>query len=303
MVYDILIIGGGAAAMTAALYASRSGNKVKIIERDHFGGQIADSPKVENFPTIPSISGLELSDHMFEQISALGVEAELDDILKIEKRDNIFYLTGNYETYLGKTVIIASGAKHRHLNIPLEDKYTGKGVSYCAVCDGPFYEGKRTLVIGDGNSALQYTLLLAKTSSKVDLVTLTDKFFADKALIASLNNLKNVAIHHNMASKAFYGNEERLEGIIFENTLNKEQIKIETDGVFVAIGQMPDNDRFSSMVDLDKGFILTNENMETKTPGLFAAGDCRKKNIRQLVTACNDGAIAALSANKYLNSL
>lgn len=296
---DILIIGGGAAAMTAALYASRAGNKVTIVEKNAFGGQIADSPKVENFPTIQSISGLELSDRMFEQIKAAGVRIEMDEILALEKDGSLFKATGDFDSYEASSVILATGVHHRHLNIPGEEKYLGKGISYCAVCDGPFYASQRTMVIGDGNSAIQYALMLAKISTRVDVVTLFDHFFGDEILVKSLMDQPNVFISHNLNSVEFYG-ADHLKGVTFEETTTKTRRNIETDGCFVAIGQVPDNDRFSSLVDLEKGFIIVDEKMASKTPGLFAAGDCRKKNIRQLTTACADGAIAALSANAYL---
>ncbi len=296
---DILIIGGGAAAMTAALYASRAGNKVTIVEKNAFGGQIADSPKVENFPTIQSISGLELSDRLFEQIKAAGVQIEMDEILSLEKDGLLFKAGGDFDSYESKSVILATGVHHRHLNIPGEEKYLGKGVSYCAVCDGPFYAGQKTMVIGDGNSAIQYALMLAKISSRVDVVTLFDRFFGDEILVKSLMDQSNVFVSHNLNSVEFYG-DDHLKGVVFEDTATKAKRSIETDGCFVAIGQMPDNGRFSSLVDLEKGFIVVDEKMASKTPGLFAAGDCRKKNIRQLTTACADGAIAALSASAYL---
>lgn len=288
--------------MTAALYASRAGYQVTLVEKNAFGGQIADSPKVENFPTIPSISGLELSDRMFNQISELGTNIEMDEILSLEKKDGIFIAKGQYDSYFAKSVILATGVKHRKLGIEGENKYLGKGISYCAVCDGAFYKDQRTMVIGDANSALQYVLMLAKTSTHVDVVTLFDHFFGDKVLVDALKAQTNVTIYHNLNSLEFYG-DERLKGVLFEDTVTKEQKRIETDGCFVAIGQVPDNERFHDLVDLEKGFIVTNDSMETKTPGLFAAGDCRVKKVRQLTTACNDGAIASLSAGTYLSSL
>lgn len=302
MVSDILIIGGGAAAMTAALYASRAGYQVTLVEKNAFGGQIADSPKVENFPTIPSISGLELSNRMFEQISDLGTNIEMDEILSLQKKDGIFIIQGQFDSYFAKSVILATGVKHRALGIKGEKEFLGKGVSYCAVCDGAFYTGEKTMVIGDGNSALQYALMLAKTSSRVDVVTLFDRFFGDKVLVEALQAQKNVFVSHNLNSLEFYG-EERLKGVLFEDTISKEQKRIETNGCFIAIGQVPDNERFQNLIDLEKGFIVTNDAMETKTPGLFAAGDCRVKKVRQLTTACNDGAIASLAAGTYLSSL
>ncbi|MCQ2799569.1 MAG: FAD-dependent oxidoreductase [Bacilli bacterium] len=304
MLPDVLIIGGGAAAMTAALYSLRAGRSVKLIEKEAFGGQIADSPRVENFPTIKEISGLEWSDKLFTQIVDLGVETEFDEVLSVEKDGDDFVAHCTYGDHKGRSVILATGVKHRHLGIEGEDHYKGKGVSYCAVCDGAFYTGQDTMVIGDANSALQYALLLAKTSKHVDVVTLFDKFFADKVLVDSLKAQQNVTIYHDWNSVSFNGNGEKLESVSFagrEGTSNEgKTMELKTKGAFVAIGQIPDNDRFANLVELDRGFFVCDETMATKTPGVFVAGDCRVKKIRQLTTACNDGAIAALSASNYL---
>ena len=287
--------------MTAALYASRNGYHVTLVEKVAFGGQIADSPKVENFPTIPSISGLDWSSAFFDQIVSKGVDCEMDEISHVEKRGDLFVAHGQFGCYEGKALILATGVEHRHLNIEGEERLRGKGVSYCAVCDGPFYAGKRTMVIGDGNSALQYALLLAKTSTHVDVVTLFDHFFGDQSLVDALKECQNVTITHNADSKAFLG-EDRLRAVRFENRLTKESFEIETDGCFVAIGQVPNNKRFENLVTLnEKGFILTDESMKCREEGVYAAGDCREKAVRQLTTACNDGAIAALSAARYLS--
>jgi len=300
---DILIIGGGPAAMTAALYSLRAGRSVRMIEKENFGGQIADSPRVENFPSLKSISGLEFSSNLFDQVTSLGAEFELDEAQKIEKDGDVFLVKGSSNEYRAKSVIIATGVKHRHLNIAGEDKYLGHGVSYCAVCDGPFYAGKPVMVIGDANSALQYAILLASQCPHVDVVTLFDKFFADDVLVKGLLSLRNVTITHNMSSLSFNGDGKNLTSVSFENTVSKERTDIACAAAFVAIGQLPDNDRFANLVELKKGFILTDETMATKTPGLYAAGDCRDKKVRQLTTACSDGAIAALSASNYVFTL
>lgn len=285
--------------MTAALYALRAGLSATIIEKESLGGQIAVSPRVENIPSIASISGANFANAFYEQISALGVSLELDEITAIEKTVGGFIAKGLYGDYEGKTLIIATGVKHRKLGLPNEDALSG--ISYCAVCDGAFYEGKDVMVIGDANSALQYAISLAKTSRKVELVTLFDRFFADKTLTDRLSDIDNVSVRHNLSAIALNG-EKRLESVTFRNTLTDEKVTLETDGLFIAIGQVPDNGRFSNLVDLENGYILTDEEMKTKTPGLFAIGDCRKKKVRQLTTACGDGAIAALSAFNYLNA-
>lgn len=296
---DIIIIGGGPSGMTAALYALRSNKSVLILEKENFGGQIANSPKVENYPTIKEISGLELSDKMFQQITDLGAEFELEDVTKIEKENNIFKVTTNYGVHESKAVIIANGVKHRHLNLPKEEDLIGNGIYFCAVCDGPMYKDQEVYLIGDANSALQYALLLANTASKVHMYTLFDKFFGEKVLQDQVRANKNIEVTHNMNCIELLG-EKSLEGLVFENTQTKEKFTFKTNNVFVAIGQVPQNEIFSGLVDMGKGFIITDNEMKTKTDGLFACGDTRKKEIRQVVTACNDGAIAAMSAVKYL---
>jgi thioredoxin reductase (NADPH) len=296
---DILIIGGGPAAMTAALYSCRAGKSVLLVEKENFGGQIADSPRVENFPSQKVISGLDFSNALFEQITALGANYEIDEAKSIEPVDDYFKVTGNFGTYEGGSVIIATGVKHRKLGIEGEDRLLGHGVSYCAVCDGPFYEGKDVVVIGDANSALQYAIMLAGYCRKVTVVTLFDKFFADEILAKGLESLKNVEIFHNFSGLSFNG-EKELRSVSFENTKTHEKKEFVCDGAFVAIGQVPDNDRFANVADLNKGYLVVDENMATKTPGVYAAGDCRDKKWRQLTTACNDGAIASLSAAQYL---
>lgn len=298
--FDIIIIGGGPSGMSAALYALRASKKVLILEKEAFGGQIATSPRVENYPTYKSISGLELSDMMFEQISELGANFELEDVIKIEKTSSGFLITTNYNAYESKTVIIANGVKHRKMELENEDELVGKGISYCAVCDGAFYKGEETYVIGDANSALQYALLLANYCPKVNLCTLFDRFFSDDILQKRVKENNKINVMHNLNLIQFEG-KNNLEGLVFKNTKTDEIIHFKTNNVFIAIGQIPNNDFLKELVDLDKGYIVTNEDMETKTKGLFAVGDTRKKAIRQLITACNDGAIAAMNALKYLD--
>jgi len=296
---DIIVVGGGPSGMSAALYALRSNKSVLILEKENFGGQIANSPRVENYPSIKEISGLDLSDHMFEQIMDLGAQFELEDVLNIEKTSDKFIVTTNYRTYESKAVIIANGVKHRMMNLPNEEKLVGKGVSFCAVCDGPMYKGKEVYLIGDANTALQYALLLANYCTKVHMFTLFDHFFGDQILVDRLRQKENIIVKHNMNLIQYLG-EDKLEGLVFEDTQTKEKLECKTDNVFIAIGQIPNNEKFSKLVDLNKGYIVTDESMATKTPGLYACGDTRKKEIRQVVTACNDGAIAALSAVRYI---
>lgn len=299
-IYDSIIIGGGPAGMTAALYLLRAGKKPLIVEKEAFGGQIAESPKLENFPSVKSISGMDFSSNLFDQIMDLGAEFELEECLSVAKENGLFEVTTNYGKHLGKTVIVCAGCKHRKLGLEDEARLTGKGISYCAVCDGAFYNGKDVLLIGDANTALQYTVMLAETCRKVTLVTLFDRFFADEILIKKLEGIENLEVHHNLNATKFLG-DDSLTGVVFENTKTHEVVQFDCDGCFVAIGQVPANEPYANLVDLEKGFIKTDETMATKTPGLFAAGDCRVKGTRQVITATSDAAIAAMSAVSLLN--
>ena len=300
--YDIIVIGGGVSGMTSALYSLRNGKKVLLIEGESVGGQIAQSPKVENYPTIKQTSGAKLSEDLFDQISDLGVDFEFDKIESIEKVDNVFTLKGEFGEYQAKAVIIATGVKHRKLRLPNEDDLIGHGVYYCALCDGPFYTGKEVTLIGDGNTALQYALLLSDICSKVNLVIMFDKFFGDGALVNAVEKRDNIIITRNAKTIELIGDKE-LQGIKFERD-DKSTFVIENTPLFVAIGQVPDNAKFSNLADLDKwGYFDSDETTTTKTAGLFVAGDCRKKNVRQVTTAIGDGAVAGTSACNYLNTL
>ena len=301
MEYDIIVIGGGPAGMTTALYALRAGKTVLILEKEGFGGQIATSPRLENYPTIESISGSEWSNRLFEQITNLGAAFELEDVQSLEKVDNLFKIKTDYNEYTGKTVVIANGVKPRKMGLPNEDELTGKGISYCAVCDGPFYKGKEIYLVGDANTALQYALLLSSYCPKIHMLTLFNKLFGDKILVDRVLQTENIDIRHNLSMTKINGT-DKLESVEFEDTQTHEKVIYETDNLFIAIGQVPQNDFLSNLLHLDQGFIVTNEVMETEIPGLFAAGDTRKKENKQVITACNDGAVAAMSAVKYLNN-
>ena len=300
-IYDIVVIGGGAAGMTAALYSLRSGKTVLLIERETIGGQISKSPRVENFPSIKEISGTEFSDKMFDQIMDLGCEFELDTVVSVNKENNLFYINGEYNKYQAKAVIIATGLEHRKINVEPEDALIGKGVSYCAVCDGAFYKDEEVCLIGDANTALQYSLLLSNYCKKVYVCTLFDKFFADDILVSRLRKRENVEIYHNLLLKEFKYSDE-LDGLVFENTQDLTKKEFTVKACFIAIGQIPNNDIFSNLVELDKnGYILVDNDLQTKTEGLFVAGDCRQKKVRQLTTAVSDGAMASVGAVSYID--
>lgn len=296
---DIIVIGGGVAGMTSALYALRQNKSVTLIEKDSIGGQIAQSPRVENFPTIKSVSGSELADRLFSQIVDLGVNFEFGKVLKIKKQEGIFKVETEFNTFESKAVILATGVVHRKLNLENEEKFIGKGISYCALCDGAFYKGEDIVLIGDGNTALQYALLLSGYARTVQVVTMFDKFFGDKYLVEALKNKDNIKVIHNAKTIKLNG-DEKLSSVEFERP-DKSVFEIKTPALFVAIGQVPNNKLFEDLADLDKnGYFVVDESLQTKTKGLFVAGDCRAKNVRQLTTAVSDGAIAATSACNYL---
>lgn len=300
--FDIIIIGGGVAGMTASLYALRNNKKVLILEKESVGGQIAKSPKVENYPTIKEISGAELSDKLFEQVVDLGANFELENVVEVKKDNNIFIVNTNYNSYQSKSVIIATGSKPRTLNLENEEKFIGKGVYYCAICDGPFFAGEEVTLIGDANSALQYALMLSSYCKKVNMFTLFDGFFGEKTLQEAVRKTKNIEVTHNCQAIKLSGG-DRLEKIIFKRT-DGSVLEHHTKAVFVAIGQLPDNQIFEGLVELDKnGYIQSDEQCKTLTEGLFVAGDCRTKEIRQVTTAMGDGAVSATNACKYLNSI
>lgn len=299
---DIIIVGAGTAGMTAAVYALRNNKSVLMLESTSIGGQIAFSPKVENFPSYTSISGSEFSNRLFEQVLTLGASFELETVTAIVKNANGGFIVGtDVCEHTAKAVIIANGVRQRHFPFESEQRLLGNGVYYCAICDGAFYKGKEVAVIGDGNTALQSALLLSSTCSNVYVLTLTDKYFGDESLIDELYKTKNIVTVPNSTVIDFLG-EERLSGI--KALHDGKEFIVEVPAVFVAIGQIPDNKRFSNVAALNKeGYILANERMETATPGVFAAGDTREKQIRQLATAASDGAIAALNAIEYIRKL
>ncbi|MBR3679667.1 MAG: FAD-dependent oxidoreductase [Oscillospiraceae bacterium] len=299
--YDIAVIGSGPAGLTAALYARRAGKSVLVLEKENFGGQITFSPKVENYPTHQEISGAALSEQMLEQVQAQGAELEMDHITAIAKDADGFTLNGEYGEYQSRTVILAAGSKHRTLGLPNEEQLVGAGVCYCAVCDGAFFKGQDVAVIGGGNTALQDTVLLAEICKTVTVVQNLPKLTGEQALQDKIAALPNVSVITDATVSALIG-DDMLTGIeILRNSAAK---KLDVTGVFVAIGQKPENDAFAELAELDAyGYAVSDERCLTKTAGFFVAGDCRTKAIRQVVTASADGAVAALAACRYLDTL
>lgn len=291
--FDIIIIGGGPAGLTAAIYARRAGKSVLLLEKESFGGQIASSPCVENFPGHLSISGTELADLLYNQAESLGVRIELEEVLSVADGDTKI-VTTDYASYSCKALILATGMKHRTLGLPREDEIAG--VSFCAVCDGAFYKGRDTAVCGGGNTALQDALFLADLCHHVTLIHRRDEFRGDPILVDALQKRANVTILLNTVVEALQG-ECALTGLLLKNTLTDEQTELAVDGLFEAVGQQPEGALAQSLGVADSiGFITAREDCLTSADGIFAAGDCRVKEIRQLTTACADGAVAALAA-------
>lgn len=301
---DIIIIGAGPAGLTAAIYARRANKSVLILEKSAFGGQIAFSPKVENYPAFESISGSELADKMVDQVLSQGADVEIETVTGVKDcGDYKEVYTEDGNTYCGKAVIIASGAQHRHLGLENEEKFIGEGISFCAVCDGAFYKNKTVALIGGGNSALQEAILLAETSKKVYVIQNLDFLTGEQKLQDILKNRLNVEIILGTVVSAIKDTPE-FSGITLKKVADGSETELELDGMFVAIGLQPENSAFADVTELnEQGYISANETCLTKTNGIFVAGDCRTKAIRQVATAASDGAVAAISACRYIDEL
>jgi len=298
---DIVIIGAGPAGLTAALYALRGGMSVKLIEKQGIGGQIASSPKVENMPGFTSVSGIELADSMFNQVMELGAEVELDEAKGLEKTDSGWKVTGAEDSYEAKCVIIAAGAQHRKLGLEGEEDLIGRGVSYCAVCDGAFFKDKDVAVIGGGSSALQDAILLSQSCKNVWIIYRGSAFKkAEQAVIRSLESRQNIHVIYDTVVTALKEENGALSTLVLSGPAQKE---LKVDGMFVAIGLEPENAPFADAAGLDSwGYIASGEDCRTASEGLFVAGDCRAKSIRQLTTAMADGTVAALAAIEYIEN-
>jgi len=300
--YDIIVVGGGPAGMTAALYGLRNGKTVLVIEKAGFGGQITFSPRVENIPGHGTVSGNEFADKFMEQILAQGADVELEEVCGIEDKGEVKVVkTKEGSNFEGRTVIIAAGVKHRMLGLPGEDELVGEGISFCAVCDGDFYKGKTVAVAGGGNSAFVEAVLLADKCEKVIMLQDMPYFTADKKLQDDFFKHDNVETHCDTKILSYFLEGGELKGVNIENKVSGEKQTVRCDGLFVAIGLIPENGPYKHLADLnDYGYFDSTEDCKTKTPGIFVAGDCRSKRIRQVTTACADGAIAALAACEYL---
>ena len=299
--YDIIVVGGGPAGLTAALYALRADKSVLIIEKDTFGGQITHSPKVENYPGFAEMSGNEFADKLLDQVLGQGAEIELSRVTSVEDKGDFKVVTSEDGVYEAKAVIIAVGVKHRMLGAPGEGELVGHGISFCAVCDGAFYKGRDVAVIGGGNSALQEALLLAKTSKSVTVVQNLDYLTGEARLQKALEAQENVKVILGSVVKEFKSEDGKLSSVVITGAKGERELAV--DGVFVAIGLIPENKPFENLAALNGcGYFDTDESCVTKTPGVFVAGDCRSKRIRQITTASADGAVAALAACDYIDN-
>ncbi len=301
--YDILIVGGGPAGLTAAIYALRAGKNVLVVEKNGFGGQIAYSPKVENIPGTQVISGSQFAEQLVEQAMNLGAEVELETVTDVRKEGEIFHVTTEEgSVYEAKAVILAVGVKHRMLGLPGEQELVGNGLSFCAVCDGAFYTGQDTVMIGGGNSALQEALLLSEVCNKVTVVQNLADFTGEKKLAEAILAKPNVQVYFSSVVESYETKDGSLSGVKIRNTETGETTTIAADGAFLAVGLVPENGAFSHLANLnDWGYFASGEDCCTVTPGVYVAGDCRSKTIRQVVTASADGAVAAMAACRYLD--
>lgn len=296
---DVAIIGAGTAGLTAAIYARRAGASVTIFEGEAPGGQIINTPEIDNFPGLPGVSGYEYANKLYEQAQAFDAEFVFDKVKVAEgSLEEGFRLTGEYGTVCeAKTVIIASGVKRREMGLPGEQEFTGRGISYCATCDGAFFKGKTAAVFGGGNTAVEDAIYLAGICKKVYIIHRRNQFRADAALVDELLSHDNVETKLCFTVSGIRG-EDKLTGVELTN-IDGSREELTTDALFVAIGLIPENGAFKDIAELDDaGYVVAGEDCETSTPGVFAAGDCRTKDVRQLVTAAADGAVAAVAASK-----
>lgn len=296
---DVAIIGAGTAGLTAAIYARRAGSSVTIFEGEAPGGQIINTPEIDNFPGMPGVSGYEYANKLYEQAQSFGAEFVFDKVKKVEGSfEEGFRIITEYGTECdAKTMIIASGVKRREMGLAGEQEFTGRGISYCATCDGAFFKGKTAAVFGGGNTAVEDAIYLAGICKKVYIIHRRNQFRADAALVDELLAHDNVETKLCFTVSGIRG-EDKLTGVELTN-IDGSREELTTDALFVAIGLIPENGVFKDIVELDDaGYVIADETCETSTPGVFAAGDCRTKDVRQLVTAAADGAVAAVAASR-----
>ncbi len=301
---DLVIIGSGPAGLAAAIYAKRAELNAVTIEKEYVsGGQIINTSEVDNYPGLYHMGGFDLATKFREHADSLKAEFITAEVSEVSKTDHVIVKTADGQTIEAKTAIIATGATHKHLNVPGEDKFSGSGVSYCATCDGAFYKGKTVCVVGGGDVAVEDAQFLSRLAKRVYLIHRRDEFRAAKSLVTSLKNSGNVEFVLNSTVSSIDGN-NKVEAITVKDVKTGEEKKLETDGVFIAVGMEPQSELFKGLVDTDKsGYIIGDENGKTSCPFIFVAGDVRTKTLRQIVTATADGACAVTSVTGYLNSL
>lgn len=299
--YDIIVVGGGPAGLSAALYALRAEKSVLVLEKNNFGGQIALSHKVENYPGLMSVSGLELTDVLLNQVTEKGGEVDFSAVTGVEDRDGVKIVHTSDGDKEAKAVILATGATHRKLGLPREADLTGSGVSYCAICDGAFFKGRTVAVVGGGDAAVQDAILLSDQCEKVYLVHRREEFRAEQANVTVMRARSNIEPLLPFVPVALEG-DTQVQGLTVEDVRDGSRRTLDVDGVFIAVGFVPQNGDFAGVAALDDfGWFAAGENCLTETPGVFVAGDCRKKDIRQLTTAVGDGSVAALAACQYID--
>lgn len=293
---DVIIIGAGTAGLTAAIYALRAGKSVLVLEQGTYGGQIVNTPKVENYPGIEQISGYEFASGLFKQAEKLGMEYRNEKVIGVRQEGTCKVVETEGETYEAAALVLATGAKNRPLGVERETELTGRGISYCATCDGMFFRGKKVAVVGGGNTALEDAAFLSNYCEQVYVIHRRETFRGEDKLVKELREKVNVEFLLNKTVQELKG-DTTLQAVVLRDKNSGEVSRLEIDGLFVAIGQVPENGIFADLLELDEGgYIVAGEDCRTNVEGIFAAGDCRKKTVRQLTTAAADGAVAALGA-------
>ena len=302
-VYDILIVGAGPAGLTAAIYARRASKSVLVLEARAWGGQIINTPDIENYPVVAHISGADFANDLYNQATALGAEVKLEKVTGVEAQGNVKKVRTTLAEYEARAVILATGSENRKLGVEREQELTGRGVSYCATCDGNFFRGRDVAVVGGGNTALEDALYLADLASKVYLIHRRDSFRGEDSTVQRLSARENVEFVYNSTVNRLIA-DKRLTAVEVRNKLDGSLREIPVSGLFVAVGRVPENESFRTLVQVDEaGYVVAGEDTVTKTAGLFVAGDCRSKRIRQVTTAVADGSVAAIAATSYIDAL
>lgn len=298
--YDIIIVGAGPAGLSAAVYGLRAGKRVLLLEKENYGGQIINTPEIENYPGIKKISGYEFAENLYQQAMDLGAELHYEAVTAIEAKEDTKRVLTNKNSYSCKTIILATGARHRRLGVEREEELTGNGVSYCATCDGMFFKGKDVAVAGGGNTALQDALFLSNYCRKVYLIHRREEFRGEKRLVDTLREKDNIEFVLNSQVVHLNG-EKALSSVTVKDKNTEKERELSVSGIFIAIGQEPQSQIVQNLIDIDEGgYIISGEECYTNCTGVFTAGDCRTKSVRQLATAVSDGAVAALKACEYM---